>query len=109
MRKTALVLVIETVYGEVQIRASPLWHLHCILFFSFLWLPEFRPQVDTVLRLSFGMHVGVGIDRGCELWNGDRNMGRKMCMVCWKFCRADVGWKFSAVQFCFDKNGFVLI
>ena len=82
MRKTVFVLVIKAAYGEVQIRASPLWHLHCILFFSFLWLPEFRPQADTVLRLSFGMHVGVGIDRGgCELWNGDRKMGRKMRMV----------------------------
>ena len=48
MRKTVFVLVINTVHGEVQIRASPLWHLQCILFFSFLWLPEFRPQVDTV-------------------------------------------------------------
>ncbi len=78
-------------------------------FLFFLVASRVSAQVDTVLRLSFGMHVGVGIDRGSELWNGDRNMGRKMCMVCWKFCRADVGWKFSAVQFCFDKNGFVLI
>ncbi len=103
MRKTVFVLVIKTVYGEVQIRASPLWHLHCILFFSFLWLPEFRSQVDTVLHLSFGMQVGVEIDRGCELCNGDRKMGRKMRMVfdniLQKFCRADVGLKFSAVQF----------
>ncbi len=81
MKKTVFVLVIKTVYGEVQIRASTIWHLHCILFFSFLWLPEFRPQVDTVLRLSFSMHVGVEFDRGCELCNGDRKMGRKMRMM----------------------------
>ena len=49
----------------------------------------------SALRLLFGMHVGVGIDRDCELWNGDRKMGRKMRMVfdniLQKFCRADLG------------------
>ncbi len=50
MRKTVFVIVIKTVHGEVQIRASPLWHLQCILFFSFLWLPEFQPQFQQLLR-----------------------------------------------------------
>ena len=64
-------------------------------FLFFLVASRVSAQVDTVLRLSFGMHVGVGIDRGCELWNGDRKMEKKQRMVfdniLQTFCRADVG------------------